>query len=224
MYTFMLVGPSGVGKSHLAAELEKQGFPQLSRYVDRELRTEELNNLGDLVPLTVDEFSRQIVANEFIYWFQLGQNRYGYKETDIRAAEAKSVKGLTWVIPEENAVEVLKILPEVVTIYLYASKNTNRLMLERMLKRDQLLDYRNYFSIPVEAVDELLNSEFKIAVEPTTKAKLDKITQRLERNILEAEKVAQYKAESLRNPLARMFEIKDDRSLYTEVLPYMLAV
>ncbi len=195
MKIFVITGSSGVGKSHLVHELTKQGIYPLEVYTDRVRRPTEVRD-ADRVFLSPSEFSQ--ISKEFLYWFEFQGNRYGYKRSDIQRLENQGAS-LCFNIPPIYLPGLLKEMPRAVAIFLTVETENFGMLSERMVKRD---------------ISPQDSPQVKIA-------KMNKIRNRID---LARNEVGEYRdiQQALSaNPLSRTFVIRNDQTLYDEVLPYI---
>src|SRR3989339_175374 len=196
MHIFVITGPAGVGKSHLINELSKNGLYPLEVYTDRTRRPSE-ERVTDRVYISVDEFNKSL--NDFLYWFEFQGNRYGYKKDDIEK-QRKLGRSICFNITPTHLKFLLERLPEAVTIYLNTPVEDFDLLFRRMVERD------------------ISPGDF----EKDREKKVKKIESRLKSALSEAIDYGEIEKVFSLNPMSRSFVVKDDRTLYEEVLPYIL--
>ncbi len=196
MNIFVIAGPSGVGKSHLIHELTKRGIYPLEVYTDRVRRPTE-KVITDRVYLSRSEFDR--AGEEFLYWFEFQGSRYGYKRSDIQRLEQQN-NSLCFNITPTHLPELLKVLPRAVVIFLMVKLENFGMLFERMVKREVSLKD----SAGVKAV------------------KMNKIRDRLDFARKEVDNYRNIQKVLSGNPLGRIFVVRNNDTLYEEVLPYIL--
>ncbi|MBN1162928.1 hypothetical protein JXA34_04265 [Patescibacteria group bacterium] len=198
MKIFIVSGPSGVGKSHLINELSQKGLYPLEVYTDRKRRPFE-GEITDRVYLTHKEFTDSLA--DFLYWFEFQGNRYGYKTSDIETNRKKS-KSVVFNIPLTFLQDVLDKLPEAVVIHLDVDTDNFNMLYARMVARDLSGD----------------------ETEDDKNQKLSKIKKRLDFAKKEIEEISDLGFITKHDPLSKVFVVKDNSTLYDEVIPYILDV
>ena len=134
-----------------------------------------------------------------MYWFEFQGNRYGYKKDDIEK-QGKLGRSICFNITPTHLKFLLERLPEAVTIYLNTPVEDFDLLFRRMVERD------------ISSGDS----------EEDREKKVKKIESRLEFALGEAIDYGEIEKVFSLNPMSRSFVVKDDRTLYEEVLPYIL--
>lgn len=215
MLIFLLAGPSGVGKTHLALELESHGFHTLETYTDRAPRGGESAKNSNAVCISASEFDAAITGEEFVYWFNFGGKRYGYKHSDIAAARQRGVAGISLVTTGTDAYHILDVLPEAATIYLAASAD-EEFMLQRLLQRDELLARQGFFKLSPALQADYLAEHADVA------EKLAKVQTRLQLNREAAQELLLFRQRFMRHQASQVFTVTDDKVLYDEVIPHIL--
>ncbi|MDO8488314.1 MAG: hypothetical protein Q7S31_03290 [bacterium] len=195
MEIIVISGPSGIGKSHLIAELSRQGVYPLKVYTDRDRRPTE-SAFSDRVHLSKSAFDNSL--QDFLYWFEFQNNRYGYKKSDIDKHRQQNTH-IAFNIPASYLPQLLEKIPEAMVIYLNVDGNFN-LIKERMIKRDISPD----------------------ETEEQKQLKLISIQKRLDFAQKELEKLAQIFSTCFGHPKSKIFTIHNDDTLYKEVIPYIL--
>lgn len=196
-HVFVITGPSGVGKTHLAHELSKRGLYLLKVYTDRAPRHTE-QSVTDRVYITKKEFDKHS-AEDFAYWFEFQDNRYGYMRNEINANLNSNKNMVTNIIPSCVS-DFVKSVPQTVVIYLNIGLDKFDLLKKRMIKRE-------------------------ISKNDTKEEKLmknAKIEKRLEFARNELTYFDEIINTSFVNSLSKVFNILDDSTLYKEVIPYIV--
>lgn len=196
MNTFIIAGPSGIGKSHLMNELVQKDFHILKAYTDRARRPTE-TEVKDRAYLSKQEFDAAL--SEFIYWFEFQGNRYGYKNSEIQEFSKKG-KQILFNLPSSEILATLQKLSQAIVILLQIDKNNFELLRERMILRD------------IHKEDSTEEKQIKLA----------KIDARLDFALKEMEAFEELASVLEKNPQNKIFTIKNDKTLYDEVIPYIL--
>ena len=115
---FIISAPSGSGKSTLVSQLRTlvAGLEFSVSYTTRPPRGSEVD--GEAYHFTTrEEFERMIAAGDFLEWAEVFGNYYG---TAVSALEHAKVAGkdLLLDIDVQGAVQVMKKLPEAVSIFI----------------------------------------------------------------------------------------------------------
>ncbi|MEI7578924.1 MAG: hypothetical protein WCJ58_02665 [bacterium] len=199
MKIFAVTGTSGVGKSHLEKELElNHGFHRMITYTDRERRAEEKNDPAR-VCLSKDEY--QQMKSDFIFELQYTGNNYGWRKDEFLKFE--KLTNVIFVVTLEAMTRIVKDIPGIIPILLHIKPENFSLIEARMKKR---MGY-------AELVTR--NSEFEIReIEKKVKERLELATKEVNEIRKYMDVVKQYNGQ--------IFEIKDDKSLYQEVIPMIL--
>jgi len=196
MKNFIFTGTSGVGKTYLEEVLqEKYNFYPLIKYTDRDPRPGEVNT-NAIQFIGKDGFNKAIKSNEFIFTLSYVGNRYGWKRKDI---EAHANQHLTLAVTLESMKKIFDSLPNYVPILLYIKKDNFGLIEQRMKMRE------NYDS---------LDNESKTKVD-------EKIKQRLLLADQETKNIQEY-IKIIEDHNGKVFTIKDDNTLFGEVIPFIL--
>ena len=135
--TIVITGPSAVGKSFLAAYLEKKYPLKIHRvkiYTSRKSRTVEADS--DRIFITKEAFNQKLVANEFKVHGSFGGNNYGYTPEMLKPKDNKNIIVNVWpeIIPQ------FKSVPNLLIIALQTSKTKIPMLESRMSKRGDDVD------------------------------------------------------------------------------------
>jgi guanylate kinase len=115
---FIISAPSGSGKSTLVSQLRTlvAGLEFSVSYTTRPPRGSEVD--GEAYHFTTrDEFERMIAAGDFLEWAKVFGNYYGTAVSALEHAKAAG-KDLLLDIDVQGAVQVMKKLPEAVSIFI----------------------------------------------------------------------------------------------------------
>lgn len=196
MQNFFIAGVSGIGKSYLEIELSaKHGFYLFPKYTDRPLRPREESD-GTVIGISHEEFSHKDHHEEFMFRLDYVGNRYGWLKQDFMNNQGKNI---TLQLPASYLKSFLEQAPEWMPILLDIEVENLDLLLERMKQR------HNYSKLTSEE-RESLDKEFEV--------RLDLIHQDIEKN-------NEYK-DIVDASYGMTFVIKDDETLYEEVIPFIL--
>lgn len=187
-----IAGTSGVGKTFLENILaEKYNFKQLPKTTDRKQRPHEIEDQGIFFK-TRPEIEAHI--SEYFFTLEYAGHIYAWSEADLN-----SHKNCTVAITMESLMGLIQKDLNFIPLLLYIDK-TNLKFLEKRIKNQ-------------------LNYEY---LEPQDKLKArEKIDERLELAKQELQTIDKYISivESVSN--GRAFQIKDDTTIYQEILPYI---
>jgi len=126
MRNIVITGTSGVGKSFLEEEMERQGLSfQIPKYTDRERRPGE--NPKKLVCLSKEEFEKN--RDSFFFTLKYGEFNYGWSKKDLRKTP------LSLAITQESLEEFMEKNPDFLPIWLIVNKNNLKLLEKRMRDR-----------------------------------------------------------------------------------------
>ncbi|MBI2353024.1 guanylate kinase [Candidatus Dependentiae bacterium] len=117
---FILIGPSGVGKSTLMQQLINEGFPimQLVTYTTRPKRSYEVDK-KDYCFLTIEEFTQKMEQNEVLFPEKVYNNFYGPPKKLIET-NLKNSQPIIAAISYDIAQKIQQLYgkEKVVTIYI----------------------------------------------------------------------------------------------------------
>lgn len=153
-----LVGPSGVGKTTIAKELEKEGYNIIHSYTDREPR--EPNEWGHIF---VSKSHKPIMDDVIAYQEIYGKRYYAMKHQ-------YQGKGISIYVIDPKGVEQIKKQvkdAEIVTIFLYADEEERASRMElqgrkdihERLEKDEKLFKKVYCDVAIDAnrpIEEVL--------------------------------------------------------------------
>lgn len=196
MKVFVITGTSGVGKSHLENELEKNyWFHRMKTYTDRERRVEEQNDPGRIC-ISREEY--QQMKPDFIFELEYTGNHYGWRRDEFK--KYRNTKNIVFVVTLEAMVRMVKAIRGAIPVLLNISKENFGLIESRMKKR---MGYKQ-----IKDKEKLKEID-------------DKISKRLELAETEVNKIGKYK--KVLNSVGGMeFEITDDKVLYEQIIPAII--
>jgi guanylate kinase len=115
---FIISAPSGSGKSTLVSQLRTlvEGLDFSISYTTRALRGSETDG-REYHFTTREDFERMIGAGDFLEWAEVFGNYYGTAVSALRHAKDAG-KDLLLDIDVQGAVQVMKKLPEAVSIFI----------------------------------------------------------------------------------------------------------
>lgn len=126
MRNIVITGTSGVGKSFLEEEMERQGLSfQIPKYTDRERRPGE--NPQKLISLSREEFDKN--RDSFFFTLEYGGFNYGWSKKDLEKAP------LTLAITQESLEEFMQKNQNFLPIWLTVDKNNLGILEKRMKNR-----------------------------------------------------------------------------------------
>ena len=126
MRNIVITGTSGVGKSFLEEEMERQGLSfQIPKYTDRERRPGE--NPKKLVCLSKEEFEKN--RDSFFFTLKYGEFNYGWSKKDLRKTP------LSLAITQESLEEFMEKNPDFLPIWLKINENNLKILELRMINR-----------------------------------------------------------------------------------------
>lgn len=191
---FSVTGVSGVGKSFLAEQLLKQhNFYIPPKYTDRPLRPTEVGGV-ETVRIPLSEFTHH--PEQFFFTLEYVGNHYGWRYSDLDAhADQHSIIGITIEATER----LIKERDDFIPIFLGIDEDHLDLMRKRMEARE------NYANLEGEAKQKV-------------KEKID-LRMKLDREELATSKNC---IELVKKSGGGYFEIKDDTTIFTEVIPFVL--
>ncbi len=128
MRNIVITGTSGVGKSFLEEELERQGLSfQIPKYTDRERRPGE--DSQKLISLSREKFEKN--RTNFFFTLQYGDFNYGWSKKDLKKTP------LTLAITQESLEEFMQNNPNFLPIWLTIDKNNLEILEKRMKDRGE---------------------------------------------------------------------------------------
>lgn len=126
MRNIVITGTSGVGKSFLEEELERQGLSfQIPKYTDRDRRPGE--NPQKLICLSREEFEKN--RDSFFFTLKYGEFNYGWSKKDLGKTP------LTLAITQESLEEFMQKNPNFLPIWLTVDENNLGILEKRMKDR-----------------------------------------------------------------------------------------
>lgn len=138
MTLYVLVGPSGAGKTTLQKMFERYGASGVTSSTTRTMREGEIDG-KDYHFLSNDEFDSKILAGDFLEHVQFGGNRYGVDEDSVISALAKGKNNVAVIVTEiEGFLEIKEYVKkndypfDVKGIFIDAPKDV---LIERLHKR-----------------------------------------------------------------------------------------
>lgn len=195
MKGFVITGTSGVGKTHLEIELAKLiNFYQLPKYTNRPGRPGESS--ATVISMSAQEFKKIDRGKGFVFTLEYGGFDYGWKQSE---ASANSDKYLTLGVTLESLKRIFEFLPKFKPILLTVDKKNIELIRKRMYKRE---DFTKLYGDDKEKLEQKIESRLNLALKELE-------------NIKEYEKI-------VLSHSGKVFLIKDNRTLYKEVIPWVL--
>ena len=153
---FIISAPSGSGKSTLVSQLRTlvAGLEFSVSYTTRPPRGSEVD--GEAYHFTTrEEFERMIAAGDFLEWAEVFGNYYGTAVSALEHAKAAG-KDLLLDIDVQGAVQVMKKLPEAVSIFILPpSPQVLDMRLRNRSKAEQMTSETVIESRLAEAKNEL---------------------------------------------------------------------
>lgn len=197
MQNFFIAGVSGIGKSHLELELARSyGFYLFPKYTDRIARPGEAED-GSVISVSKEEFSQMEADDSFMFRLDYVGNRYGWLHIDFATHQDQNI---TLQLPARYLEKFLEQAPDWKPILLDIDQQSIDLLIERMKQRHEY--------------DKLSDSE-KNRLDKEFKQRLGLILEDNLRNKEYRQIISDYNG--------RVFMIKDDQTLYQEVIPFILA-
>lgn len=196
LQNFVIVGITGVGKTFLELELQrKHGFYPWPKYTDRaELRKEE-EGATNIVPVSKEAF--QAMLPDFIFTLKYLNKNYGWRRQDYALNRDKNI---TLAITLENLANFMVKVPGFMPIMLHVELSNFGLIENRVRRRD---GFENMTPEQQKYVNEKIQ-------ERIISARYD-----LERYAFYQNIVNKYGG--------KIFVIKDDNTIYNEVIPFILS-
>ena len=193
MAGFIITGTSGVGKTHLEKELVlKHGFYQLPKTTDRPPRLDEENGRGGIFFVDPKTYDR----NDYFYVLDYVGFQYGWKQSDI---DNNRDSNLTIAPTLEGMKELVGIMNEFIPILLDIDEGNLGLIEQRMKKRMGFVDLSG------KDLDDAIS----------------KLDERIDLARAELKNMAEYR-ELVENNSGKVFSIRDDNTIYDEVIPWIL--
>lgn len=197
MQNFVIVGITGIGKTFLELELEaKHGFYPWPKYTDRAEQRKGETSTSNIKFVSSEVFNQ--MQTEFLYTLTYLGNRYGWRRSDL--ADNKGKKNITLAIPLDSLVDFMNRVPGFLPVMLHIDLENFQLIENRIKERE---DFEN---LPLEK-KKLVN---------------EKVQERLIAARYELEKVNFYQ-KIVQRYGGQIFNIKDNNTIYQDVIPYMLA-
>jgi len=191
----VITGTSGVGKTYLEQLLAAEyGFFQLPKTTSRDKRPQEIEGQG------IKFASKTEINNnlkDFFFCLNYAGNIYCWENKDLQAH-----KDCTMAITMESLTDLIKLDLKFIPILLYLDQSHLDLLDKRIRKQ---LDY------------DKLNQKERIQADL-------KIKERLQLASKELAQIAKYIEIVNAANYGRSFLIKDDDTLYQEVIPYILSL
>lgn len=126
MINIVITGTSGVGKSFLEEELERQSLSfQIPKYTDRKRRPGE--NPQKLICLSREEFEKN--RDSFFFTLKYGEFNYGWSKKDLEKTPQ------TLAITQESLEEFMQKNPNFLPIWLTINENNLGILEKRMRER-----------------------------------------------------------------------------------------
>ncbi|HRN86296.1 MAG TPA: hypothetical protein PKU78_03230 [Candidatus Dojkabacteria bacterium] len=196
LQNFVIVGITGVGKTFLELELQnKHGFYAWPKYTDREELRKEEEGATNIVPILKEEF--QTMLPDFIFTMKYLNNNYGWRRQDYAQNRDKNI---TLAITLENLANFMVKVPGFMPIMLHVELSNFGLIENRVRRRD---GFENMTPEQQKFVNE-------------------KIQERLISARYDLEKFQFY--QNIVNKFGgKIFVIKDDNTIYNEVIPFILS-
>jgi len=196
LQNFVIVGITGVGKTFLELELQnKHGFYAWPKYTDREELRKEEEGATNIVPILKEEF--QTMLPDFIFTMKYLNNNYGWRRQDYAQNRDKNI---TLAMTLENLANFMVKVPGFMPIMLHIELSNFGLIENRVRRRD---GFENMTPEQQKFVNE-------------------KIQERLISARYDLEKFQFY--QNIVNKYGgKIFVIKDDNTIYNEVIPFILS-
>lgn len=196
LQNFVIVGITGVGKTFLELELQnKHGFYAWPKYTDREELRKEEEGATNIVPILKEEF--QTMLPDFIFTMKYLNNNYGWRRQDYAQNRDKNI---TLAMTLENLANFMVKVPGFMPIMLHVELSNFGLIENRVRRRD---GFENMTPEQQKFVNE-------------------KIQERLISARYDLEKFQFY--QNIVNKYGgKIFVIKDDNTIYNEVIPFILS-
>jgi len=193
---FVIIGITGVGKTFLELKLqEKHGFYPWPKYTDRPDTRKEEEGTTNIVQITETEY--QNMLPDFVYTMTYLNNHYGWRRQDYADNVSKNI---TLAMLPDNLAEFMVKVPGFMPIMLNIELDNFGLIEKRVKMRE---DFENLAPEKQKIVNEKVQ-------ERLISARYD-----LERFPFYQNIVNKYGG--------KVFSIKDDKTIDTEVIPFMLA-
>lgn len=196
LQNFVILGITGVGKTFLELELQnKHGFYAWPKYTDREELRKEEEGATNIVPILKEEF--QSMLPDFIFTMKYLNNNYGWRRQDYAQNRDKNI---TLAMTLENLANFMVKVPGFMPIMLHVELSNFGLIENRVRRRD---GFENMTPEQQKFVNE-------------------KIQERLISARYDLEKFQFY--QNIVNKYGgKIFVIKDDNTIYNEVIPFILS-
>lgn len=196
LQNFVILGITGVGKTFLELELQnKHGFYAWPKYTDREELRKEEEGATNIVPILKEEF--QSMLPDFIFTMKYLNNNYGWRRQDYAQNRDKNI---TLAMTLENLANFMVKVPGFMPIMLHVELSNFGLIENRVRRRD---GFENMTPEQQKFVNE-------------------KIQERLISARYDLEKFQFY--QNIVNKFGgKIFVIKDDNTIYNEVIPFILS-
>lgn len=193
---FVIVGITGVGRTFLELELQnKHGFYAWPKYTDREQLRKEEERASNIVRVSKEQFQEMIP--QFLYNMKYLNYNYGWRREDYANNQNKNI---TLAITLENLANFMVKVPGFMPIMLHVELSNFGLIESRVRNRD--------------GYDSMTPEQQKLAYE--------KIQERLITARYDLEKFSFY--QNIINKVGgKIFVIKDNNTIYEEVIPFMIA-
>lgn len=190
-----ITGTSGVGKTFLESLLsEKYGFIQIPKYTNRPKRPSEIEGKGIYFKTIEDLLMHK---NEYFFMLEYMGYVYKWKKEDLDRYQNKNISiGITL----ESMSRIIDSKLDFIPILLYIDPS-NIKFLEKRIKKQ--LDYINLTQDKKKEADTI-------------------ISKRLDAVIIESKNINDYIDALSKTKYGKAFMIKDDSTLESEVIPYIL--
>lgn len=193
---FVIVGITGAGKTFLELQLQsKHGFYPWPKYTDRVEKRKEETGTTNIVNVSKESFQQMIP--DFLFNMKYLNNNYGWRRQDYVENRDKNI---TLAMTLENLANFMVKVPGFMPIMLHVDIENFGLIESRVKQRENF--------------ENLTPEEQKLVNE--------KVQERLISARYDLERYAFYQKIVMKYG-GKVFSIKDDTSVHTEVIPFMVA-